>query len=511
MLRVRAPAALWSARDAADADRYTMDQLGVPSPVLMERASLCVSHEIVDALAGERMPVIVLVGPGNNGGDGLAIARQLHGWGLSVRALLVTPKRNAAAQQQLGLARAMGVDIEDGVPSQTLAGRHVVIDALLGTGSRGEPRGEIAAALAWQRGLAGLRVAVDAPTGLDIDTGEVADVGFSADRTVTFVRSKPGLHVTPGRARAGRVVVADIGIVPTPGHRTALQLIDPVEVATAVAALPVGRHKGERGHVGIVGGSETTAGATVLAGTSALRAGAGLVTIVTGAARVREELLAHRPELMVGTWGDGQAPVQAAKALVVGPGLTDPVMQARLHALWIDDARPALWDASALDHLPLRTAPGGPRIVTPHPGEAARLLDRSAKAGWTAGDVQGRRIEAARRLAEVTHAVVVLKGEGTIVADPDGSCSVAVAGGPALATAGTGDCLAGLVGALLARGLAPRDAAILGVHVHAVAGDVAAARVPGCIAMDVADAIAPAMTSAVLQAPVVTWPRYRRG
>jgi ADP-dependent NAD(P)H-hydrate dehydratase / NAD(P)H-hydrate epimerase len=510
MLGRRAPAQLWDASSSAAADRTTMEQLGLPSTTLMERASLAVSHEIVELLAGEDLPVLVLVGPGNNGGDGLAVARQLHGWGMSVRAHLATARRNEAAEQQLALARAGGVVVDEG-SLRPVRGRHVVVDALLGTGSRGEPHGELAQVLQQQRGIRGPRVAVDAPTGVDIDSGEVAKESFAADLTVTFVRSKPGLHVVPGRHHAGKVVVADIGIVAPPGVVATSCLIDPHEVARRLAELPPGRHKGERGHVAIVGGSETTAGATVLAGTAALRAGAGLATIVTRSSSVREQLLAHRPELMVAAWEADAAPVVAAKALVVGPGLTDPGVHGRLRALWSEDPRPALWDASALDHVPLHTPPAGPRILTPHPGEATRLLARADGDEHSGADVQRRRLDTARRLAQVSHAIVVLKGEGTIVADPARSCAIAVTGGPALATAGTGDCLAGLIGALLVRGLSPWEAATAGVHIHGLAGDVAAARRPGCIAMDVADAIAHSMSSEHLRAPVLGWPALRLG
>jgi ADP-dependent NAD(P)H-hydrate dehydratase / NAD(P)H-hydrate epimerase len=507
----RAPASLWSAASAAEADRHTMETLGVPSPTLMERAALTVSHEIAAVLAGERLPVVVLVGPGNNGGDGLAVARQLRGWGIAARARLVTPRRNAAAEQQLTLARAAGVPVDEGVPPGPARGRHVVVDALLGTGSRGEPRGPIAEALRWQRGLHGPRVAVDAPTGVDIDTGEAAEAAFSADLTVTFVRSKPGLHVMPGRHHAGRVVVADIGIVAPPTDATRWRLIDGQEVAGTLRALPAGRHKGERGHLAIVGGSETTAGATVLAGAAGLRAGAGLVTIVTRSPVVREQLLAHRPELMVASWEPEQAPVEAATALVVGPGLTDPGVHDRLRALWTDDPRPAAWDASALDHVPLHVTPAGPRIVTPHPGEAARLLARAEADARRTPDPKRRRWAAALALGESLRAIVVLKGEGTIVVEPDRRVAVAVTGGPALATAGTGDVLAGLIGALLVRGLDPWDAATAGVHLHGLAGDLAAARRPGCVAMDVADAIGRSMTDSMLRLPVIGWPAHRLG
>lgn len=503
-----APGELWTAATAARSDRFTMDERGMPSPLLMERAALCVSHEVWALRAGR--PVGVLVGPGNNGGDGLAVARQLHGWGVPVAAWRVTEGGNAAVVEQLRLCRAYGVAVHEGRPGDEEAGR-LWVDGMLGTGSRGAPRGGIAEAVAWLWAHGAECVAIDVPTGVDPDTGAVADVAVRAACTVTFARSKPGLHVTPGRGHAGRVVVADIGLLPPPAPRDGLSLLDPAEVAAALRGLPVGSHKGERGHVGIVGGSPGTTGAALLAGAGALRAGAGLVTVASPDPTLATVLLAARPELMM-------APLRAqpsellprADALVVGPGLTDPSSQAMLPRLWTEDPRPALWDASALDRLPLRDGrPAGPRVITPHPGEAARLLQRlEPEAGWSGAQVQARRIEAARALAVASGAVVVLKGEGSLVATPDGALAVAVSGGPALATAGSGDVLAGLGGALLARGLSADVAAKVAVHVHGVAGERLGG---GTIALDVAQALPGAM-DAVLKAPThPRWPALRRG
>jgi NAD(P)H-hydrate epimerase len=502
-------AELWAAAEAAAADRHTMDDLGVPSPVLMERASLCVAAEIVELCAGAELPVVVLVGPGNNGGDGLAVSRILAGWGRRVAVVLATDKRNAAAQQQLELVRAHGVHVHDRLPAAPPA--HAVwVDALLGTGSSGAPRGGIADALAWVAGRRGPKVAVDVPSGVDVDSGSVNGPAFVAECTVTFVRSKVGLHVTPGRNHAGRVVVADIGITAAPGSKSTVRLTDPQRVAATVAALPAGAHKGQRGHVAVVGGGSGTPGAAVLAGMAAMRAGAGLVTIVTPGEDVRAQLVAHRPELMVAQWSMPIHP--AATALVVGPGLTEGDPDA-LAKLWREDRRPALWDASALDRVPLRTTPGGPRVITPHPGEAARMLQRWAAdaSGWSAGRVQAGRLAAARELAGLTHAVVVLKGEGTVIAAPDGRVEISVTGGPELATAGSGDALSGLGGALLARGIDAMQAAAIAVHVHGLAGARAAARHPGAMALDIADAMGEALAPESLASPVIAFPRLRRG
>lgn len=519
-------AELWTAATAASSDRFTMDDRGMPSPLLMERAALCVSHEVVALSSASGQSVGVLVGPGNNGGDGLAVARQLHGWGVSVAAWMLTERHNAAVAEQLRLCRAYGVDVRQGRPDDEDAIGRLWVDAMLGTGSRGAPRGVIAEVVEWSRAHAVPCVAIDLPTGVDPDTGAVVGGAVRAVCTVTFARSKPGLHVTPGRHHAGRVVVADIGLLPPPGVDERLRLIDLEGVAAALRGLPAGAHKGERGHLGIVGGSPGTTGAALLAAVAGLRAGAGLVTVASPDPALATVLLAARPELMTAPLmtEPAQSLLPRANALVVGPGLTDPASQAMLPRLFTEDPRPALWDASALDCVPLSSGEAkggarggaepvlaGPRLITPHPGEAARLLQRLAPdEGWSGAQVQARRIEAALGLAAATGAVVVLKGEGSLVATPTGTVTVAVSGGPALATAGSGDVLAGLGGALLARGLKPEVAAQAAVHVHGVAGEQLGDGT-GAIALDVAEALPLALRSVVQEPSHPRWPALRRG
>jgi NAD(P)H-hydrate epimerase len=315
------------------------------------------------------------------------------------------------------------------------------------------------------------------------------------------------------------VVIADIGIQLDPEAGVAGRLIGPAWVARTLAALPAGAHKGQRGHVAIVGGGAGTPGAAVLAATGAMRAGAGLATIVTGDPDVRAQLLAGRPELMVAPWAGMDDPLPAAQALVVGPGLTDRAAAAGLPALWAGDPRPALWDASALDHVPIAPV-DQPRIITPHPGEAARMLARTPLAAgaarsdaWTAARVQSDRVAAARTLAAATGAITLLKGEGTVIATPAGEIRVCVTGGPALATAGSGDVLAGIGGAMLGRGLEPVAAAAVAVHAHGIAGDLAGARRPHPLALEIADSVGAAARACarrdVSSAP--RWPRRRLG
>ncbi len=496
------PPALWTRAAAAAADRHTIDALGVPSPVLMERAALACAEIIHRARAGRT--VHVLCGPGNNGGDGVAIARILHGRGVPVRVHLLANRAGPDLARQIAIATACGVAIGEGLPAAP--GEPVVIvDAMLGTGAAPPLRGEMLAGVEWANAANATRIAVDVPTGIDADSGAAPGPAVRADHTVTFQRSKPGLHVTPGRQFAGEVTVADIGLTEAPGPFEQVLLIAPTAARAWLAGLRPGAHKGERGHLGIVGGSAGTPGAAVLAGASALRAGAGLVTIAAADREVQAQLLAHRPELMVTAPTNPMIP--AAAALVVGPGLTDASERGELPALYLGDTRPAVWDASALIEIP-GAHPGGPRVLTPHPAEAARLLSLRTGQSWTAAMVQADRVHAARTLAACTGAVAIIKGEGTVIADGTRT-AIAVSGCPALATAGTGDCLAGLIGALMVRGLDAWAAACTGVHVHGVAGELADAKRLGAVALDVAEAIGRAI--AALPADHQRWPRSYRG
>lgn len=537
------PAELWTAAIAAAGDRVALEQRGMPSPVLMERASLSVAHELLPLWAAAQrtaqaavpviVPVIVLVGPGNNGADGLAIARILCGWGVLAQAWLVTQHRNPAAQRQLERCRAYGVEVVelgvgvhlDGWP-QIVPPIAVWVDAMLGTGATGPPRAAIAHALAALSQVRGPKVAVDLPSGVQIDSGQAHEHAFAAELCVTFERSKPGLHITPGKHHATRVVVASVlGLGSWPQSSLdadsvhSLALVTPRWARARLALLQAApAHKGQRGHVAILGGSPTTPGAAILAALGAMRSGAGLATLVAACPDTATALRAGMvPELMLASWATPLAP--SAHALVVGPGLTAAAAHhGALEALYLDETRPVVVDASALQTVPVAgRTPRGPRVLTPHPGEAAQLLQRiQPERQWSSASVQAQRLEAAQRIAAATQAVVVLKGEGTIVAAPESegcraSVRVVLRGDASLATAGSGDVLAGSVGAFLGRGLDAMTAAALAAHVHGIAGELAGLRDPNPMASDIVMMLGPALVQARAGGPSPKVPRVRLG
>lgn len=477
-------------------DRWAIDDLGIPSLDLMERAGKGLARVVAATVPNG--PVVVVCGPGNNGGDGFVAARLLHDDGRDVTVLAVVDA-DAYTGDALANLRRLPVPLEPFDPA-AVSGAAVAVDALLGTGVKGAPRPPADAAVAALNALDAPVVAADVPSGVDASTGEVAGDAVRAVATATFAAGKPGLWVHPGKAHAGRVEVIDIGIPPGAP-------VDPQTGLTGDALLggiPVraaASTKFSSGHVVVAGGSRGLTGAACLAAEAAARAGAGYVTaLVPGALEDVFEIkltevmtrglpggAAHAPE---GAAAVADALAQHGGALVLGPGLgrSEPALAfARAVAAGAD--APLLLDADglnahagALDALAARAAP---TILTPHAGELARLL------GVASADVEARRLHHAREAARAARAVVVLKGDDTIVADPGGLAIVNPIAAPMLATAGTGDVLAGTIGALLAAGVAPLDAAAAGVRLHALAGRLAGAEhgVDGVVASDVVRAL----------------------
>ena len=478
---------LYDAAALREADAATI-AAGTPGQVLMERAGLAASRAVLAAFPpGSR--ALVLAGPGNNGGDGMVVARHLAEAGWDVRVALPGGRRPATpdAEAMTALVEAMGIPMAPADPAAIAGDDAVVIDAMLGTGTGGAPRGDIADVVRAVVASGAPVVALDVPTGVDADTGQVPGDALRACLTITFAGDMPGLHVMPGRAHAGRVVVADIGV---PRH---LQP-DPVALLAddgAIAGIPrrdQADDKYRAGSVVLVAGSPGMSGAARLSSRAALRAGAGIV-IACVPPSVHAEVAAHTPEVMVTGCDRDEVERQVARATAVGlgPGLgreeaTTGVVRDLLGAI----DRPLVLDADGLWHLGddlalLRGRPA-PTVITPHSGEAARLL------GTDRAKVDAARLDAAGALAERSGQVALLKGPGTIVAAPGELPVVLATGTQVLATAGSGDVLTGVIAALLARGMDARDAAVAGAALHARAG-VLADRGDGTIAGDIIECL----------------------
>ncbi len=488
-------------------DRHTIEVLGVPGALLMECAGRVIAAEARAERRGGA-PVVVLCGGGNNGGDGLVVARHLHLQGVPVRVVAVSdPSRlRGDAADNWARARAVGVPVVDRWRAEPGG---VLVDALLGTGLDREVHGPVAAAI---RRINASRpacrvVAVDLPSGLHADTGQPLGLCVEADCTVTLGLPKPGLALEPGRSRAGRIVVGRIGIADeAPEVRLDAELWTRAAAAARLPARPGSGHKGTFGHVLVIAGSRGKTGAAALAAAGAARVGAGLVTVACPESTngVLETLCTEMMTAPVEETAAGSFALAAEKALrdlaetrdavVLGPGLgrEDETLELvrrlvrRIAVPLVLDADGALAFADDPGALQGRRAP---TILTPHPGEAARLLGGSADA------LNRDRPGAARRLAGATGAVAVLKGAATVTAEGEGRLALNPTGGPLLATGGTGDVLAGAIGGLAAQGLAGFEAAALGVYLHGLAADrLAAARGPsGTLAGEVAAALPEAM------------------
>lgn len=463
---VTAPQA--AARDAAAIGA------GVPSRQLMQTAGEAAAAVIMQRLA-DRLPrgALVFTGPGNNGGDGWVVARVLasHGVRVTVNEVVASRTDDARAERETALE---AVSLGDSSGSEGL-----VIDALLGTGSRGEPRGDIGAAVDQINALGAggsAVVALDVPTGLDASTGE-ATRAVRADLTITFGTIKRGHLVA--RTRCGAVVVVDIGL----GSWAELEdgaphLIDAAWVAERVPAIPAEAHKGVRRRIAIAGGARGMAGATILAARAAMRSGVGMVRLVVAAPSLTA-VQAAAVEATASTWPMSDATIATdigdyADAVLVGPGLGQGAESRDfLERLLTVYEGPLVLDADALNafagdvsHL-ARLLRGRPAIITPHPAELARLID------GTIDDVLAQRFDVGRELARALDAVVLLKGVPTVITAPDGTSVVSATGTPVLAAAGSGDVLGGIVTTLLAQSDDALGSAASAAWIHGRAAEIA--------------------------------------
>jgi NAD(P)H-hydrate epimerase len=490
---------LLTREESRDVDRAAMDELGVVGLVLMENAGRGATHAACDVF-GDRLGRVVLVGgPGQNGGDAWVMARRLALRGHRPLAVLVgdASRLRGDAQTNWALLGKLGVETIEVSPDHAESiGAHLrsatlVVDGLFGTGLDRPVTGGYADAIAAIDEVAVPLVSLDLPSGLDADTGAVLGIAPHAALTVTFAGHKRGLHQFPGVAHAGEVRVADIG-VPAGGGSPTASLWNRDDLGALIAPRAGDAHKGTNGHLLVIGGAPGKTGAAVLAGRAAFRAGAGLVTIGARAdarAALEEKVI----ELMTTALPHDadQAAVRSLcegkRAAVLGPGMgLDDLGRSWAHAFAMYAPVPTVIDADGLTHvaedgLSALNDAAAPRILTPHPGEAARLL------GQSTADVQANRFAAAEALAKMSGQVVILKGARSIAAGAD-ELRVCAEGTPALGVAGTGDVLSGVIGAL-AMTLSPIDAAIAGALLHALAGVEASVGDRGLIASEVADAV----------------------
>ncbi len=467
------PLDLYRADQVRGFDRVAIDGLGIPGATLMARAGEAALRAL-RARWPEARRLVVLCGAGNNGGDGYVLARLARQQGLEPRVLaLADPARlRGDALDAATAARDAGVPFADVDPAR-IGEAEVLVDGLFGTGLDRPLEGPWAGAVDAIRGAGRPVLALDLPSGLHADSGRVLGTAVRATVTVTFVALKPGLFTGEGPAHCGRVLFHDLGVprAVLAGVAPAARRLDARALARAWLA-PRARdaHKGCFGHVLVIGGDQGYAGAARLAAEAAARCGAGLVSLATRPEHVAAAVAA-RPEVMTrGVEGGADLEALLARATVValGPGLGRGAWGQGLALAALATGLPLVVDADALGWLPEGAGAGRGCVLTPHPGEAARML------GWTAAAVQADRLAAAAALRSRFGAVVALKGSGTVVDDGDGVPGVCDRGNPGMASGGMGDLLTGVIAALLAQGLPPGPAARLGVALHASAADRAA-------------------------------------
>ena len=482
--------------DAAAAGRF-----GIPGPVLMENAGRGVVDRIVTVhgdVTGKR--VAVLCGKGNNGGDGFVVARHLLLRGALIDVILLARPASVAGDARVHLAILRNVAKSapallkfSSQPTRFLPPSGgppaIIVDALFGTGFSGVPRGPAAAAIRWMNASGSFVVAVDIPSGLDGATGQTAGEVVRAHLTVTMAAGKVGQYIGAGPECCGRIDVVDIGITPriNPVKDARVFRHDDASVARALPRRTRAVHKYSVGKVLVVGGSWQYTGAPTYTALAALRAGAGAVVLAVPAG-ARQSIAARTPDVLLQSLPETQSGTIArialagleermawADAVVLGPGLgRDPETDAFVHELFGVCPRPLVVDADALTALCGRSPRLWERtastVLTPHSGELARLLA-------TTGDaVESDRMQSVRTASKRCKSTVVLKGASTLSAAPDGTVVVNTTGNPGMATIGSGDVLAGVIGGLIAQGMPPFEASAAGVYLHGRAGDLAAGR-----------------------------------
>ena len=476
--------ALYTAAQVRELDRIAIGEAGIPAYTLMTRAGEA-CWETLQARWPEARSLLVLCGTGNNGGDGFVVARLAlaASWQVQVLQLGEPERLQGDALRAHADFLAAGGQVA-AFTADTGLEADIIVDAMLGTGVDRPLAGDWQVAVERVNRSARPVLAVDLPTGLQADTGAVSGAAIHADVTVTFIGRKAGLYTGAGPDYTGETCFTDLGVpaavyqqVPAAGQLVRQAPLGPLAGPRIRTA-----HKGRHGHVLVIGGGEGMAGAARLAGEGALRSGAGLVTVATHPVHAAF-VGAACPELICHGVASGQelrALIKAASVLLVGPGMGQSGWAQSLLSAVLESPLPLVIDADALNLLAGAPARRPHQVLTPHPGEAARLLHQDTAA------IQCDRFAAARALTEQYGGTTVLKGAGTVI-HADGQLPVVcAAGNPGMATAGMGDVLAGVIAALIAQGMDISAAAVAGVCTHACAGDAAAARGErGMLARDV--------------------------
>lgn len=478
-------------------DKRTIESIGIPSHVLMERAGVSVARWIKDTYKKGKFysKVVVIAGGGNNGGDGIVAARELFNSGCNVKVLLLIREDRLSPDclTQLRIARKIGVPVEfrTDVTETDIHGA-IMVDALFGTGLNKEIEGPIAKVIDFINSCKSPVISIDIPSGISSDTGQVMGIAIRADTTITFGLPKRGHLLYPGAEYTGRLIIENIGFPEELLNSDDLmvEISDKDRVSSLIPERPRYSHKGDYGHVLIVGGSKGKIGAVIMAARACMRTGAGVVTIGVPESlmdvfqmRVTEEMTLALPDM-----GDGMLSFRAHKkildflsekadVLCIGPGMgVSDDLEGLITELLKSLSKPAVIDAdginSIIDYRRLKDC-NAPIILTPHPGEMARLIKRSG-IKMDVSDIERDRIEKARSFAKDTGVILVLKGVPTVTASPDGMALINPTGNPGMSSAGSGDVLTGMIGALIGQGLKPVEAAAVGVFLHGLSADIAA-------------------------------------
>lgn len=487
-----------TAQEIREIDKITIENYGISGLVLMERAGLAVALKVRELYTSKK--VVVLCGGGNNGGDGLVAARNLYNWGFNVNVLMFAKKKllSPDCNIQYQIAKKIGIPIEfrNSLNKVDLHGA-ILVDAIFGTGLSRHVTGSLAKVFAFINALDVPVVSVDIPSGISSDTGEILGEAIMADVTITFGLPKRGHFIYPGAEYTGRLFIEDIGF---PTKLLISQKIN-VELITqqfATRLLPQRTkysHKGDYGHVLIIAGSRGKTGAALMTAKACLRSGAGLVTLAVPESlmdvfqdRVTEEMILPLPDdgmgMIVSEAADRILEFTAKKidVIAIGPGIgvssdTEKTMTELIQKSTV----PLVIDADGINsiggEIGLLKKAKAPIILTPHLGEMVRLLRhktgvRSQKTEKDIKDeLEKNRINIAIAFSKRTGAYLVLKGVPTIVAEPEGMAFINTTGNPGMATAGSGDVLTGIIASLVGQGLSPKEASLLGVYIHGLAGD----------------------------------------